>query len=500
MSAPLAADLTRVDPTDAWRPWQPDAHQRFDARWAGHLFRRSAFGANPDEIQTAVRDGLDKTLDRLFAGDPKAESRAALLADTGEAMAREDGPDSLRGWWLYAMLHGGHPLREKLTVFWHNHFATSVAKVRSPLLMFRQNQLLRTHALGKFGPLLAALSRDPAMLVWLDSNENVKRHPNENYSREVMELFTLGVGNYTEKDIREAARAFTGWHVNGSGDAFERNADEHDDGPKTVLGRTGNLDGDDVLNILLERPACARFLAGKLYRFLVSETDPPAGLLEPLAEQFRKTQYDIGAAVQTVLRSRLFFSEHAYQKRIKSPVEYVLGVVRAAWPGPHSTGDLTDPLTAMGQALFAPPNVKGWVGGKTWLTDATLLARHNFAGRVCAEAAAAPPPSVLPQYAPANGAVAGAAIGAALPSPQGKEPAAPTPPTSGGDSVWYVRKSKVKAPADIVRVIGEQFLPGGLPGRAATRLEAFLGKEPVSDQRVREAIHGVLCLPEYQLC
>src|SRR5881628_1400730 len=203
MSAPLPAELARVDPADAWRPWAPDARNPFDPRWAGHLFRRAAFGATPDEIQSAVRDGLDQTLDRLFAGDPRAASRAAFLADTGENLARDDGPDPLRGWWLYAMLHGGHPLREKLTLFWHNHFATSNAKVRSPLLMFRQNQTLREHALGKFGPLLAAVSRDPAMLVWLDSNENVKSQPNENFAREVMELFTLGVGNYSERDIRE---------------------------------------------------------------------------------------------------------------------------------------------------------------------------------------------------------------------------------------------------------------------------------------------------------
>src|SRR5262245_32529028 len=145
MSAPLPADLGRVDPADAWQTWLPDARQSFDARWAGHLFRRAAFGATPDELQTAGRAGLATTIDRLCAGDPRAEARSALLSDTGEQFAREDDTGSLRGWWLYAMLHSGHPLREKLTLFWHNHFATSVAKVPSPLLMFRQNQLLRSH-------------------------------------------------------------------------------------------------------------------------------------------------------------------------------------------------------------------------------------------------------------------------------------------------------------------------------------------------------------------
>src|SRR5207248_3373592 len=220
-------------------------------------------------------------------------------------------------------LQGGHPLREKMTLFWHNHFATSLAKVQDPTLMFRQNCLLREHALGRFGPFLQAISRDGAMLVWLDSNSNVKGKPNENYAREVMELFSLGVGNYTEKDIREAARAFTGWHTDGVG--FRFNPALHDDGPKTVLGKTGDWDGTDVVRIILEQPACARFLVGKLYAFLVSETAPPAALLEPLCESFRKSDYDVAGLVRTVLASRLFYSEHAFRKRVKGPVEYVLG-------------------------------------------------------------------------------------------------------------------------------------------------------------------------------
>ena len=206
------------------------------------------------------------------------------------------------------MLHGGHPLREKLTLFWHNHFATSLAKVQDPALMFRQNCLLREHALGRFGPLLQAISRDAAMLVWLDSNSNVKGKPNENYARELMELFSLGVGHYTEKDIREAARAFTGWRTDGEGFAFD--ARLHDGGPKTVLGQTGAWDGGDVVRIVLEQPAAARFLVRKLYHFFVSEKAvPPDALLEPLCESFRKSDYDIAALVRTILASRHFYSD-----------------------------------------------------------------------------------------------------------------------------------------------------------------------------------------------
>ena len=280
------------------------------------------------------------------------------------------------------MLEGGHPLREKLTLFWHNHFATSYAKVRSTKLMFEQNAILRKHALGKFRPFLLDMSRDTAMLVWLDSNRNVKGAPNENYAREVMELFSLGVGNYTEKDIQEAARAFTGWHHDTEVVKFEFNRDLHDDGAKTIFGKTGKFTGEDVVRLCCEQAACAKFLVGKLYAFLVSETPPPKELLAPLADRFRTSDYDIAGLVGTMLGSRLFFSEHAYRKRVKWPVEYALGAINAAVPSRVPLSDVIDPLAKMGQPLFAPPNVKGWRTGTDWLNSATLLARNNFAETV----------------------------------------------------------------------------------------------------------------------
>ena len=283
------------------------------------------------------------------------------------------------------MVEGGHPLREKLTLFWHNHFATSIAKVREIKSMFDQNITLRKHALGKFRPFLLEMSKNPAMLRWLDSNQNVKEAPNENYARELMELFSLGVGNYTEKDIREAARAFTGWHTNSApnGEEFEYNPSEHDEGSKTVFGRTGNWDGGDIVRLCCDKPACAKFLVGKLYTFLVSETPPPKGLLTPLEEQFRKSDYDIADLVKTMLGSRLFYSAHAYRKRVKWPVEYVLEAVNTITPGQAKIQDLPDPLPGMGQVLFAPPNVKGWRTGTDWLNSRYLARpRNNFAETV----------------------------------------------------------------------------------------------------------------------
>src|SRR5207248_557712 len=212
-------------------------------------------------------------------------------------------------------------------LFWHNHFATSIGKVRSTSVMFRQNQALRRSALGNFGAMLADLCRDPAMLIWLDSNRNVKGGANENFARELMELFTLGVGHYSEQDVRETARAFTGWHTDG--ERFTYAPRFHDDSDKTILGRTGRWDGAEAQKLLLDQPAAALFIVRKLYRYLISETvEPPDALLEPLAARFRHSDYEIGDLVATILRSRHFFSEYAYRQRVKSPVDFVLGVVR----------------------------------------------------------------------------------------------------------------------------------------------------------------------------
>ena len=315
--------LDEIDPVLAWQPWQPTTADPWGRKWSAHLYRRAAFGSNRDDLLEAERLGFQGTVDLLCHGRPSATERLETLVDVGRiaALGDEEG-EQLRGWWLYCMFEGGHPLREKLALFWHNHFATSLTKVQNSILMFEQNCLLRTHALGRFGPLLQAISRDAAMMVWLDSNSNVKGKPNENYARELMELFSLGVGHYTESDIREAARAFTGWRTDGEGFAFD--ARLHDSGLKNILGQTGAWDGGDVVRIVLEQPAAARFLIRKLYYFLVSEkTVPPDSLLEPLCESFRKSDYDIGALVRTILTSRHFYSDHAFRQQVKGPVEYV---------------------------------------------------------------------------------------------------------------------------------------------------------------------------------
>src|SRR5262249_51293635 len=220
-------------------------------------------------------------------------------------------------------------------------------------------------------------SRDPAMMVWLDTSLSKKGMPNENYARELMELFSLGLGHYTEKDIREAARAFTGWEIKAGKAAF--NPTQHDDGTKTVLGKTGKFQGGDIVRICLEQPAAPLFLVAKLYRFLISETVPATpDLLEPLAAQFRKSDYDFGALVATVLRSNLFFAPAVYRTRIKAPVDFALGIVRAL-EGRIGTTALATALEELGQSIFYPATVKGWDGGPAWLNGQTLLARQHLA-------------------------------------------------------------------------------------------------------------------------
>ena len=480
--------LEQLDPAEAWAAWAPSERDPWTRKWAAHLYRRAGFGASGQELAAAEKAGLAATLDLLLAGRPNADDLLPTLADVGRvAAARDTDGTEIRGWWVYCALQGGHPLREKMTLFWHNHFATSIFKVREAPLMVRQNALFREHALGKFGPLLRAVGRDGAMLIWLDSNSNVKGKPNENYAREVMELFSLGVGNYTEKDIREAARAFTGWHTDGTGFRFD--ADQHDTGPKTVLGKTGNWDGEGVATILLDQPATARFLVGKLYTYLVSEIAPPVGLLEPLCAAFRKSEYDVAALVKTILASRLFFSDHAFRKKIKSPVEYVLGAARAVYRQydeddvhyrPLAHQPLVKWLGTMGQALFAPPNVKGWPGGRAWLTTATVLERDNFASALASGALWVPPAETV-----------GFAVSTDLLPPRAFDPAR------------VADEEKVTTPEGVVRVLLDQFVPGGVRPEAREKLEAFVAADKPAGldlaRRAREAAHAILTMPESQL-
>ena len=273
------------------------------------------------------------------------------------------------------------PLTERMTLFWHNHFTSSQQKVRYAQLMFRQNALLREHALGNFATLLHAASKDPAMIIYLDSATNRKDKPNENFAREVMELFTLGEGHYTEADIREAARAFTGWSLEQDTVEFRNRPFLHDFGEKTVLGQRGRFDGDEVLDILLAQPRSAEFIVGKLWREFVSP-DPDAAEVRRIAAAFRDSRYDIRTALCELLLSPLFWQEDHRAVLVKSPVEFVVGSLRQFDLPVDDAASLSMVMAGLGQNLFAPPNVKGWPGGEAWINSATLLARKQFVERL----------------------------------------------------------------------------------------------------------------------
>ena len=373
------------DPGHAWEPFEPSPETPWDLGRVAHLHRRGGFLAPWPVLQRDLEGGPSASIDRLLDGEPEAldGSAAEAFDRLMDAMARGPGVGGglagLQAAWLYRMIATPHPLRERLTLFWHDHFATSEAKVGDPDAMRRQNDLLRAHALGNFGTLLREIARDPAMLTWLDATSSKKGKPNENYAREVMELFTLGRGHYTERDIQEAARAFTGTDVVRG--RYRHDPRAFDDGTKLVLGRRGNFDGDAIAEILLDQPSCARFLCRKLFGLLVSEVDEPSdALIEPLASAYRASGYDTRVPLALILRSRLFFDPAIRRRRIKGPVEFTVGTIRGLEITDPTvpTGDLADACARMGQGLFAPPSVAGWDGGTSWINTATSLARSNF--------------------------------------------------------------------------------------------------------------------------
>jgi uncharacterized protein (DUF1800 family) len=378
-------DLLR-EPDWAWAPYEPSAEAPWDRSRVAHLHRRAGFSASWPVLERDLRDGPDTSVDRLLSGQPAsldgtpAPEFGALLDAMAARLGSRGSLARAQGIWLYRMIFTPHPLLERMTLFWHNHFATSNTKVNSISLMQRQNALLRAHALGDFKSLLGAIGKDPAMLIWLDSTENRKVHPNENYAREVMELFTLGRGHYTEKDVQEAARAFTGSHV--VRDEFREIPAQHDEGLKTILGQTGPWRGDDVARLLLDQPACAEFLCAKLFRQFLSEVDtPPPELIAPLAQAFRDSGYDSRVPLRIILSSRLFHDASMRRKRVKSPVELAVGLVRSLEISKPtvSAEALAEACAQMGQGLYAPPSVAGWDGGFAWINTTTSLARTNLA-------------------------------------------------------------------------------------------------------------------------
>jgi len=362
------------DPGWAWASYEPDARRPWSLALAAHLYRRATFGAGWGQLQQALADGPQRTVDKLLG--PQADVEAFNRRSDESENAAAGSVDGLRAWWLRRMMETPHPLLEKMTLFWHSYFAVNATEVNNPRLMREYVRLLRSHALGSFGSLLPAISRDPAMLVWLGADVNRKAAPNDSFVRPLLETFTLGSGHFTEEDVRAAARAFTGRFVLRG--QLRHLPQEHDETVKCILGREGNFTADDVTRILLEQPATARTVVRRLYRWLISETEEPSDArIAPLAESFAK-DYNVEKLVETMLRSNLFSSPQAYRQRVKGPLEFGVGIVQAL-EGMVSATQLAQDVANLGQDLCRPPTVKGWTGGRYWINTATLVARHNLA-------------------------------------------------------------------------------------------------------------------------
>ncbi|HUG67282.1 MAG TPA: DUF1800 domain-containing protein [Pirellulaceae bacterium] len=370
---------TAIDPTWAWTAYRPTDEQPWNRTRAAHLLRRAGFGASSTEIDAAVAQDPAEVVASLVAPDLDAEFERESDAFATTILG-SGNPKQLSAWWSYVMLRTPHPLLEKTTLFWHGHFATSAEKVEDAGAMYRQNRLFRQYALGDFDKLTHAISRDPAMLIYLDSTTNRKARPNENFARELMELFCLGEGNYSEKDIQELARCFTGWEIRRG--SFRFNRFQHDTGAKSVLGHSGSMPEGESIDVVLDQSAAPQFIVRKLIRYFMFD-EPAASdeLVEPLAKELREHAWDIGHVVRRILTSQLFYSEHVVGRKVRSPVDLVVGLLRTL-DGSTNAYQLGDDLHLLGQGLFYPPNVKGWDGGRAWINSSTLLGRANVIGQI----------------------------------------------------------------------------------------------------------------------
>jgi uncharacterized protein (DUF1800 family) len=469
------------------QPYVPTSDDPFDAVKAAHLLNRAGFGGTIDEVRKVIDLGPSDAVEWLM--DFKDQSAEEQGTDVPDLSAIDGLPKSFKelrkayegksqaelkelrqkfmmsnreavlatiSWWMRRMVDGPHPLQEKLTLFWHGHFVTSDKDERSATLMWKQNELLRKSCLGNFRTFVRNISRDPAMLDYLNNTQNRKAHPNENYARELMELFTLGIGNYTEDDVKQGARAFTGWAHDGDDYVFRKF--DHDEGVKEFLGRSGNFNGDDVIDIILSQSVCPRFISNKLFRYFAYE-EIEDSLSQALGYELAQSNYELRPLVKLILKSKAFYSPQAVGAQIKCPIQLVLGTIRQmnlSMPRPMM---LLQPLNQMGQVPFSPPNVRGWPGGRMWINTSTLFVRYNTGYRL---------------------------IDGQLPRADKSRLNEETKDaTDAGAVVDYWINRLIQRPID--------------PDKRQVLIDA-LGERQQSEQAVRQVIQLIVSMPEYQLC
>ena len=502
----------------------PQADNSWTLFEAAHLLNRAGFGGSPDEIKTFHALGRVKAVDSLLSTTPESfplpewanekqamadarsrfelrrelkKSARGLSAEQAENMRREEFKKlqqetrqrALEGqsWWFRRMLASESPLREKMTLFWHDHFATSVQKVKQPVLMLNQNELFRQNAFGSFKELTQSILMDPAMLLYLDTESSKKGKPNENFAREVMELFTLGEGNYTEEDIREAARAFTGYQVNRYNGKVTHNPKQWDETPKTIFGKTGAFNGADVINLIFDKEQPARFMSKKLWEFFVYDS-PSEPAIAALADTYRKADFQTAPLLREIFLSREFYAEASIRSQIKSPVQFLIGLLKQLEVTEPPAGFPSTAQVQLGQVLFLPPNVAGWDWGQAWINTNTLLTRYNLAGFLT------------------KGAEEG---GKSMEMERMKTPGMASGQKRRGrgwmgpDYAEIAARPLREDPAALVDSLIFRFFQGNLPDKArGSFIEYATAKKGVifTDKETAELCHLMLSTPYYQLC
>jgi uncharacterized protein (DUF1800 family) len=504
----------------------PRAEKPWTIFEAAHLLNRAGFGGDPSEIKTLHALGRQNAVESLIApSEPmdafplpewagpeqfrkdlqarfeqrRASQKARRAADpeAAEMKLREAFKEiqktnrlhALEGqaWWFRRMLKTRAPLREKMTLFWHDHFATSIQKVKQPVLLIQQNELFRQNAFGSFQKLTQQILLDPAMMLYLDTESSKKGKPNENFAREVMELFTLGEGNYTELDVRDAARAFTGYQLDRMSGEVIHSKRQWDEGDKTVFGKTGPFTGSDVINLIFGKKETARFMVKKLWEFFVY-AGPSESAIDALAGIYQKAGFETGPLLREIFLSREFYSETAMRTQIKSPVHYLVALLKQLEISNPPTGF---PITAqqqLGQILFMPPNVAGWDWGQGWINTNTLLTRYNLAGFITKGADSS---------------------GTSMAGERTKTPGmAPGPKNMGrgwqGPDYEKIAPRPLRAnPAELVDSLAFRFFQNTIPDKArASFVEYAASKQGVvfTNKEVGELCHLMLSTPYYQLC
>lgn len=393
-----------------------------DREKCAHLLRRFGLGASEAEVTFYLQDGLHGAIDRLVEYDSTEEGFGIDIDEMKAGKNQRVNMPGVVNWWIMRMVMTRRPLQEKMSLFWHNHFATSASKVDAPYLMHAQNEVLRKNATGNFRQMLAEVSKDPAMILWLDNQENVKGHANENFAREVMELFTLGIGNYTEKDVQEGARAFTGWTLKrkggrrGSAEFLEVPV-RHDVGSKTFLGTTGNYNGDDVLGMLCDRPRTAEFIVRKFFNWFVYPNPSPE-VVQRFASRFYDSHLDIKSLLKDVMKSTEFYSAKAERAVVKCPVDFCVSTLRQLGVGEQMRDAIKEApnaeefpriallpaagaqqtMKSMGMWLMYPPDVHGWDIGQSWITSATMIERIAWGERIFGQGKSSRVPMRYPAF------------------------------------------------------------------------------------------------------